>query len=71
MRVEEGDLRAWRDERVPVILAFYDAGTEMAYWTHIQETTDTTMRTTIRLPITQRFDEAAVETLRQRKNETV
>ena len=68
VRVEAGDLQAWREERVPVVLVFYDVGADMASWVHIQEMVNDAGRVTVHLPITQRFDEAAVETLRQRKN---
>lgn len=68
VRVEEGDLQAWREERVPVVLIFYDVGADTAYWVHVQEMADRIARTTVRLPVEQRFDETAVETLRQYKN---
>ena len=68
--VTEGDLQLWRGERVPVALVFYDAATDAAYWGHIQEMIEGVGHATVRLPMTQRFDEAAVETLRQRKNAT-
>lgn len=68
VRVEEGDLQVWRDERVPVALVFYDVNADAAYYVHIQAMTDTAARTTVRIPIEQRFDETAVERLRQVKN---
>ena len=71
VRVDEGDLQAWQEERVPVVLILYHVNADTAYWVHIQEVVNNALRTTIHIPITQRFDETAVEILRQRKNAIV
>ncbi len=71
VRVAEGDLQAWREERVPVVLVLYDVPADTAYWLHIQDAASDITRSTLRVPVSQHFDEAAVELLRQRKNHII
>jgi hypothetical protein len=66
--VAEGDLQLWRKERVPVVLVFYDSAADVAFWGHIQEIANSISGVTVRLEVAQKFNEEAVELLRQRKN---
>lgn len=70
VRVDPGDIEAWREERVPVLLILYDARNDTAYWTHIQSMT-VTGRSSVRIPVAQTVSEATIELLRQRKNQTL
>jgi hypothetical protein len=69
LRVDPRDAEAWQNETVPIILIAYDAAQDSAYWLHFQSLLETEKRRgTVRIPVTQVFNEVAVETLRQIKN---
>ena len=69
IRVEWGDLLLWLNEPMPVVLVVYDAMEDKAYWLHVQEyfrerswaaRTGMTNTISLRVPIVNVLDEAAV-----------
>ena len=75
--LERKHLWTWSRELSPIILILYDASEAKAYWlqltrTRLRELAQTNQTTCIvHLPVTQIFDAAAVETIRQIKNDLV
>lgn len=67
LRVDERDDKAWREERSPVLLIFYDATQDMALCLHYQTTPQTTRRS-VRIPTASRFDSNAARQMREVKN---
>lgn len=69
--IQRRDLEFWLGDTSLVYLILYDAQTEEAYWMDIQENLSgrgfNSGNVTIRIPITQRLDDAAIERLYQRK----
>jgi hypothetical protein len=66
-RVERADLNRWMAETYPVILVVYDAPTDVAYWLYVQahfgsgrERIRRGRTVTVRLPVANVLDEAAV-----------
>ena len=79
-RIERAHLRAWIAEPFPVILVIYDEPNDRAYWLHIQSFFSGVRRfraakgsenLTIRIPIEQVIDSAAVTGFRNLKNAVV
>ena len=70
-RIEVADLKAWEDERVPVILVVYDGQNDKAYWLFIQaylaeknvsgdDLLTAQDRVTVRIPRTNRLNRKAI-----------
>ena len=62
LTIDQRDLRAWMEEKHPVILVIFDARLERAYWIYVQDyvrnqfaggTTALKAFTTVRIPLTQ------------------
>jgi hypothetical protein len=81
-RVDVADLRSWQDEWLPVILVVYDGRQNKAYWLYVQKYVDEKNvsgedvltdqdRVTIRIPLANRLNRAAVERFRQIRNRHV
>src|SRR4051794_22357705 len=79
-RIERADLRHWLNETQPVILAVYDARTDVAYWLFVKEYFEAIpgfdlahcgQRVTVRIPRSNVLDRRAMRTLARRKNELV
>jgi hypothetical protein len=72
VRVEWRDMVYWLNEPLPVILVIYDAKTDRAWWIHLNDavraggrTAATTARLTIRVPLKNVLDAAAVRWFRK------
>lgn len=80
VRVLRKDLLSWIRELHPVVLVIYDANADRAYWLHVQQELEggrvfelgrTAESITLRVPLAQHLDEAAVRELRRLKADFV
>lgn len=78
VRLDRRDVRSWAREELPVILVLYDALADVAYWLHVQAyVAARTLKlgrarggtVTVRLPITNLVDQAAIHCFAAWKNE--
>lgn len=71
--LEVRDLNLWREELLPVILVVYEAGSDRAYWCHIQAQfppdydLEDRLYVTASLPAAQRVDGDAIRVFRDLK----
>jgi Domain of unknown function (DUF4365) len=71
-RIDVGDAKSWLDQVRPVILVVYDAGGDHAYWVNFQRYAETeglnddaTARVTVRVSVDNTFDRAAIDKIRE------
>lgn len=77
VRVDGGDVRSWLLNRMPVILALYDATADRAYWVDVQEHARARKfgergagkTVTVRVPVAQVLTPAAVHAFRLKKTQ--
>jgi hypothetical protein len=78
LSVEIRDLERWLDEKMPVILVLYDGGSDVLYWLDVQSyfrgqsgsgRSSARVSTTVRLPMANRLDVAAMTQIALIRNE--
>lgn len=77
LTVERRDAEGWLADASPVVLIFYDAPADTAYWLPVQESdiaqqvrASNGATVTLRIPVANRIEAVSVEAMRRRKNQT-